>query len=269
MDTLLKVLAVLTLIWGGWMYVKSADEDAELKRIRNELKLTEQELANTRATYEEKDKERETLAREVAALKEGNQELRKAIAAKREEKRKRISQERQERLEAERKAREEEREARIKQQRQRLEDKMAQLESDRQYEREEEERKKTERVRSEAVDEMDILQTEIETGIQWMERYIKCSAYAPSGTSDYRRVESLKRRWTSHVQASIEALKNGDSESFEKTGKRLINLSKSIDYICGDGCTADATSFINEGRKVLELQKHLAELLFTFIISNR
>ena len=85
MDTLLKALAVLTLIWGGWMYVKSSDEDAELRRIRNELKLAKQELANTQAAYKAEDKKRETLAGEVAALKESNQGLRKAIATKKEE----------------------------------------------------------------------------------------------------------------------------------------------------------------------------------------
>ena len=257
MDILIRTLAVLTLLWGGWIYLKSSDADTELRRIRNELELTKQELVNAQATYEAEVKKREMLAGEVDALKNGSQELRKAITAKKEEKRQRSAQERQERLAAERKAREEDREARMKEQKQ----KRAQLERDRQYEREEEEREKAEDAKSEAEYEMQLLQSQIEARVGGMKGYLKCSAYAPSGKkSSEPLVEGLKRRWTSSVQACIEATRDGDSENFERSGTRLLSVAKSIDHICGGGYTADATYCIDEGRKILELKKQMRKL---------
>ena len=257
MDTLIRILAVLTLLWGGWMYLKSSDADTELRRIRNELKLAKQELSNTQATYEAEDKKRETLAGEVNALKEGIQQLRKAITAKKEEKRQRIAQERQERLE-------EEREAQIEEEEKRRETEMALLEREKRLEREEKEREEAEQAERDAEYnkrirdyEISRLQSKIESRIQALERYSTCSASAPPDKAGFRKVEILRMNWTSHAQAGIKAVKEGDRERFEQFAKKLLTTAKAIDYICNGGYVRDAMRFAGDGREILKLKEQL------------
>ena len=279
MDTLIRTLAVLTLLWGGWMYLKSSDADAELRRIRNELKLARQELVNAQATYEAEDKKRETLAGEVATLKEGSQELRKAIATKKEEKRQRSAQERQERLEEERKAQ-------IKEEEERRETDMALLEREKQLEREEEEREKAaqaeidakldaenaERIKALAIKRargtvLD-LQKKIDILLRAQDRYITYSP--PSNSSDYRmrlkndqgRMERIGRNWTLYIRQGAEAVRNGDQGKFETLGKKLLNVARSINVLLPEETTYIdvATNFIDDGREIFKLKKQLKQL---------
>lgn len=267
MDILIRTLAVLTLLWGGWIYLKSSDADTELRRIRNELKLAKQELVNTQATYKAEDKKRETLAGEVDALKEASQELRKAITAKKEEKRQRSAQERQERLAAERKAREEEREARIKEQEKRRETEMALLEQEKQSEKEERERVEAREAEWDAeynkrTREVQIsrLQSQIDGCIRAMDRYSSCSASAPPDKNDFGKVEKLRINWSSQVQDGIEAVNGDDKKRFEQAARKLLNTAKAIDYICNGGYVRDAMGFASDGRKILKLKERLKQL---------
>ena len=237
------MLAMLTLIWGGWMYFKSSDDEAKLRGIRNELKVAKQELGDARAAYEEESKKCETLAGEIDTLKENAQELRKGITAKREEKKKLAAQERQEQLEAERKAREEAAEARREKLR-------IQKEKEQAAEYEKEERK--ERIQQ--------LKRRIESSTRGLESYSSCSAYAPPGKKDFGQVEKMRQNWTSFVRSCIEAVDKGDSKRFESTGKKLLNTAKALDRICDGRYVSDATNFVAEGRKILGAKKELQEL---------
>ncbi len=289
MDILIRTLAVLTLLWGGWIYLKSSDAGTELRRIRNELKLAKQELVNTQATYKAEDKKRETLAGEVDALKEASQELRKAITAKKEEKRQRAAQERRERLEEERKAQEEEREARIKEEKERRESEMALLEREKQLEREEEERKKAEQA------EMDAKQAETEAKraaesakrmkafsiqqarnkvldlqdriallLQAQERYVSFSPPSSNGSieNDYGRMEKIGKNWTLYLQQGAEAVRDGDQKRFEMIGKKLQGVAKSINALLPGEASyiSVATSFVNDGRRIFKLRTQLEKL---------
>ena len=275
MDILLKILAVLTLIWGGWMYFISSDDEAKLRGIRNELKVAKQELGDARAAYEEESKKCETLAGEIDALKENAQELRKEITAKREEKKKLAAQERQERLEAERKAREEAAEARReklriqkeKEQEQERESRMALLEREKQFEKEEEEKEKAEQAKQDAdyekeerKERIQQLKRRIESSTRGLESYSSCSAYAPPGKKDFGQVEKMRQNWIAFVRSCIEAVDKGDSKRFESTGKKLLNTAKALDRICDGRYVSDATNFVAEGRKILGAKKELQEL---------
>ena len=271
MDILLKMLAVLTLIWGGWMYFKSSDDEAELRRIRNELKVAKQELGDARAAYEEESKKCETLAGEVDTLKENAQELRKEITTKREEKKKLAAQERQERLEAERKAREEAAEARREklriQKEKEQESRMALLEREKQFEKEEEEKEKAEQAKQDAEYEKEErkeriqqLKRRIESSTRGLESYSSCSAYAPPGKKDFGQVERMRQNWIAFVRSCIEAVDKGDSKRFVSTGKKLLNTAKALDRICDGRYVSDATNFVAEGRKILGAKKELQEL---------
>ena len=271
MDILLKILAVLTLIWGGWMYFISSDDEAKLRGIRNELKVAKQELGDARAAYEEESKKCETLAGEIDTLKENAQELRKEITTKREEKKKLAAQERQERLEAERKAREEAAEARREklriQKEKEQESRMALLEREKQFEKEEEEKEKAEQAKQDAEYEKEErkeriqqLKRRIESSTRGLESYSSCSAYAPPGKKDFGQVEKMRQNWTSFVRSCIEAVDKGDSNTFEKTGKKLLNTARALDRICDGHHVSDATNFVAEGRKILGAKKELQEL---------
>ncbi len=271
MDILLKILAVLTLIWGGWMYFISSDDEAKLRGIRNELKVAKQELGDARVAYEEESKKCETLAGEIDTLKENAQELRKEITTKREEKKKLAAQERQERLEAERKAREEAAEARREklriQKEKEQESRMALLEREKQFEKEEEEKEKAEQAKQDAEYEKEErkeriqqLKRRIESSTRGLESYSSCSAYAPPGKKDFGQVEKMRQNWTSFVRSCIEAVDKGDSKRFESTGKKLLNTAKALDRICDGRYVSDATNFVAEGRKILGAKKELQEL---------
>ena len=271
MDILLKMLAMLTLIWGGWMYFKSSDDEAKLRGIRNELKVAKQELGDARAAYEEESKKCETLAGEIDTLKENAQELRKGITAKREEKKKLAAQERQEQLEAERKAREEAAEARReklriqkeKEQEQEQENRMALLEREKQFEKEEEQKEKeqaAEYEKEERKERIQQLKRRIESSTRGLESYSSCSAYAPPGKKDFGQVEKMRQNWTSFVRSCIEAVDKGDSNTFEKTGKKLLNTARALDRICDGHHVSDATNFVADGRKILGVWKELQEL---------
>ena len=271
MDILLKMLAMLTLIWGGWMYFKSSDDEAKLRGIRNELKVAKQELGDARAAYEEESKKCETLAGEIDTLKENAQELRKEITTKREEKKKLAAQERQERLEAERKAREEAAEARREklriQKEKEQESRMALLEREKQFEKEEEEKEKAEQAKQDAEYEKEErkeriqqLKRRIESSTRGLESYSSCSAYAPPGKKDFGQVEKMRQNWTSFVRSCIEAVDKGDSNTFEKTGKKLLNTARALDRICDGHHVSDATNFVADGRKILGVWKELQEL---------
>ena len=276
MDILIRTLAVLTLLWGGWIYLKSSDADTELRRIRNELKLAKRELVNTQATYKAEDKKRETLAGEVDALKEASQQLRKAITAKKEEKRQRAAQERWERLE-------EQREAQIKEEEKRRETEMALLERQKQLEREEERREEakqaeieakwaaesaerikaisTKRAQNKIID----LQDQIDLLLQAQVRYVSFSPPSNNDRSvknDYGRMEKFGRNWTLYIQQGAEAVRNGDQERFEKIGKKLLNVARSINALLpGESVYINvASDFVADGRKIFKLKKQLEQL---------
>lgn len=266
MDALLKLLAVLTLIWGGWMYFKNADCDTELKKIHNELRVAEQEFSDAQAAYDAEVKKREALSGEVTALKENNQELRKEIALKAKEKRERAIQERRERLEAERKARAEELE---KEQEHRI----ALLDREKQFEKEERER--DEASRKEAETQMDAEQSEwekeqksqrlqrmIERSTRAMGRYLTSSAFVPGNVNDYGQIEKLKQNWTTYVRACIDAANKGDSKRFETFGRKLLNVANSLNRVSkgqNADCINDATDFLSEGRKILKAKNQLSK----------
>ena len=266
MDALLKLLAVLTLIWGGWMYFKNADYDTELKKIHNELKVAEQEFSDAQAAYDAEVKKREALDGEVNALKENNQELKKEIALKTREKRERAIQERRERLEAERKARAEELEKE-------REHRIALLDREEQLEKEEKER--DEASRKEEEDQMAAerserekewkdkrLQKMIERSERAMERHLSSSAYVPGDVNAYGQIEKLKQNWTTFVQAGIDAAKKGDSKRFETFGRKLLNVARSLNRISkgqNADCIKDATDFLSEGREILKAKKQLSK----------
>ena len=269
MDALLKLLAVLTLIWGGWMYFKNADYDTELKKIHNELKVAEQEFSNAQAAYDAEVKKREALSGEVNALKENNKELRKEIALKAKEERERAIQERRERLEAERKAQAEESE---KERQHRI----ALLDREKQFEKEEKEQDEASRKEEEAQmaaeqkrrskkkeeQEDQLLQEMIEISAQVMGRYLASSASVPGDVNDYGQIEKLKYNWTRYVQACIDAAKKGDSKRFEKFGRMLLNVAHSLNRVSkgqNTHCINDATDFLSEGRKILKAKKQLSK----------
>ena len=273
MDILLKMLAALTLIWGGWMYFKSSDDEAELRRIRNELKVAKQELGDARAAYDAEDKKRESLAEQINTLKGNAQELRKEIAAKREEKIQRAAQERRDRLEAEKKARSEEAEKAH-------EHRMALLEREKQFEKEEEEREKAKVEEAEAkikaaeaeddalaaTRRAERLRRTIESSIESSTRTMDRLIYPPGVSikgNDFGQTEKIKNNWSLYVQKCIESIKRGDSKSFELYGRKLLDLAKNISRMSGGvnaGCISDATEVIDEGRKIFAAKKQLKKL---------
>ena len=260
------MLAMLTLIWGGWMYFKSSDDEAKLRGIRNELKVAKQELGDARAAYEEESKKCETLAGEIDTLKENAQELRKGITAKREEKKKLAAQERRDRLEAERKARKEEIEAREEKARAEREkarkmeadSRMALLEREKQFEKEKEEEEKAEQVKR----DVEYKIREIENSTRSLSRYSTCPSFRPkSDKNDFGQFDRLKQNWTSHVQSCIEAVNDGDSKRFESFGKKLLSLAKAVSRLSEDGgCITQAGRFLSDGRDILKAKKELKEL---------
>ena len=266
MDALLKLLAVLTLIWGGWMYFKNADYDTELKKIHNELKVAEQEFSDAQAAYDAEVKKREALSGEVNALKENNKELRKEIALKAKEERERAIQERRERLEAERKAQAEESE---KERQHRI----ALLDREKQFEKEEKEQDEASRKEEEAQMAAERseqekewkdkrLQEMIEGSERAMGLHLSSSAYVPRDVNDYGQIEKLKYNWTRYVQACIDAAKKGDSKRFEKFGRMLLNVAHSLNRVSkgqNTHCINDATDFLSEGRKILKAKKQLSK----------
>ena len=279
MDILLKMLAVLTLIWGGWMYFKSSDGEVELKKVRNELKVAKQELGDARAAYDAEDKKRESLAEQINTLKGNAQELRKEIAAKREEKIQRAAQERRDRLEAEKKARREEEEKEH-------EHRMALLEREKQLEKEEAERleakakeeeakineekakQKAERNALAAARKAESLKETLRGTIESSTRTITTNhIISPPSVrikgNDFGQTEKIKNNWSFYVQKCIESVKRGDSESFELHGQKLLALAKSISSMSGGvnaSCISDVTEFIDEGRKIFEAKKQLKKL---------
>lgn len=273
MDALLKLFAALTVVWAGWMYFLNSDNETELRKIRNELKVAKGELGEAQANYDAEVKKRDTLAAEVKNLREQNQQLEKDIKTKKQEKRERAEQERRDRMAAEAKAREESRKAREEQlakMRQEKEEKLKREEEE-QREREEEWKKqeeeetaKYESARSErqAAAEVNDLQYAINSSNEIMRRYLTCRAYG-SGNEDYGQIDSLKRRWTQTVQTCIKVANEGNEKRLRSSSKMLKDTANALNRISGGGnteCLNDATRVIEEAQRIVEAKKRLKKL---------
>ena len=268
MDTLLKLLAVLTVAWAGWIYFQNSGSEAELKKVRNELKMAEEEQRNAQANYDEEVKKRDALAEEVTAIKEKNQELKKAIAAKKEEKRLRAIEERRERQEAEKKAREEEREESARELREARE---AELEEERREEEEERKRLEAENAEMERESaeqerkrEERVLKDRVDSYVRRLRSSLVCPhVAAPKKRKDYSRLmEKSTIQWTGRLQKCIDAALQGDAKKLETAVSSFRSLAKSLYTMSGNtsGCLEIAEECIRTSQDLMKERKRLEKL---------
>ena len=278
MDALLKLVAVLTLLWGGWMYFKNSDTETELRKVRNELKVSKGEVEEAQASYDAEVKKRDALAEEVNALKEQNQQLEKDIRAKIKEKSERAAQERRDRLAAAEEAREERRKAReaeLAKAKEEREAKWKQEEEEERKRQEEEDAKQeeedakyaaeraAERERSASQWQSEECKQKIKSANVKMQRYLSCRAYDPGDVQDYGRIDLLKKKWTLNVQACLKAANDGNRKKLKAASKALRDTANGLNSMSGGknaGCLSDAAEVIEAAETIIDATKQLKKL---------
>ena len=257
MDALLKLAAVLTLLWGGWMYFKNSDSETELRKVRNELKVSKGEVGEAQASYDAEVKKRDALAEEVNALKEQNQQLEKDIRAKIKEKSERAAQERRDRLAAEEEAREERRKAREAELAKAKEERDAKW---KQEEEEERKRQEEEDARQAAKREKAEAQWDIEDANVTMRSYLSCPTVRQPSKLDYGRIDVLKQKWVLNVQAVIDAANKGDEKRLKSAMKTLENTANGLNRMSeggGTACLNGASQVIEAAKTIIKAKKRL------------
>ena len=267
MDALLKLVAVLTVLWGGWMYFKNSDSETELRKVRNELKVAKGEMGEAQSSYDAEVKKRDTLAEEVNALREQNQQLEKDIRTKTKEKSERAAQERRDRLAAEEEARRERMKAReeeLAKAKEEREAKWKQDEEEKRKKQEEEDAKyQEEEAKYKAEREKSAAQWDIESANATLRSYLNCPAVRQPSKLDYGRIDVLKQKWVLNVQAIIDAANKGDENRLKSAMKTLENTANGLNRMSeggGTSCLNGATQVIEAAKTIIKAKKQLKKL---------
>lgn len=241
MDALLKLLAVLTILWSGWMYFKYSDSETELRKARNELKVAMREKENVQREVEEYD----TIVEKVNALREQNQQLEKDIEVKIKERNEQTAREHRGRLAA-KDALDEKRRAREAEIAKQREQRLAQLAQEEEAQRESNE--------CEAV---------IKSANDTLQRYLPCHAFCPNGVQDYGRIDVLKKKWTLTVQTCLKAANSGNEKKLKSAMKTLESTADALNRLSegqNASCLSDAAKAIEAAKVILKAKKRLKEL---------
>ena len=281
MGALLKLVAVLTILWGGWMYFKNSSSETELRKVSNEFKVARGEMEEAQTSYDAEVKKRDALTMEISALQEQKQQLEEDIKTKIKEKSERAAQDLRNRmsekdareakmaeekaaLEAAREAKTaEEKAAREAAREAKMEEERAAREAERQERlaQEEAKRKATEAERKAKWESKD-LENKIERANDTLRRCLKCRADRPDGVQDLGRIDGLKRRWSSNVQACIKAANDGNEKKLKLAAKALETTADALNRPDGQNeeCLGDAAEAIEAANVILKAKKRLKEL---------
>ncbi len=245
MDALLKLLAVLTILWSGWMYFKYSDSETELRKARNELKVAMREKENVQREVEECA----AIVEKVNALREQNQQLEKDIEVKIKERKEQTAREHRDRLAA-KDALDEKRRAREAEIAKQREKRLAQLEQ------EEEEKREAQRESNEC-------EAVIKSANDTLRRYLPCHAFCPNGVQDYGRIDVLKKKWTLTVQACLKAANSGNEKKLKSAMKTLESTADALNRLSegqNASCLSDAAEAIEAAKVIFKAKKRLREL---------
>ena len=248
MGALLKLVAVLTILWGGWMYFKNSSSETELRKVCNEFKVARGEMEEAQTSYDAEVKKRDALTMEISVLQEQKQQLEEDIKTKNKEKGERAAQDLRNRLEekAAREAKmEEERAAREAERQERL----AQEEAER-------------KAKWEAQRESKDLEYKIERANKTLQLRLECRADRPDGVQDLGRIDGLKRRWSSNDRACMKAANNGNEKQLKSATKALESIADALNRPNGQNaeCLSDAAEAIEAAKVILKAKKRLKEL---------
>ena len=245
MDALLKLLAVLTILWSGWMYFKYSDSETELRKARNELKVAIREKENVQREVEEYD----TIVEKVNALREQNQQLEKDIEVKIKERNEQTAREHRDRLAA-KDALDEKRRAREEEIAKQREKRLAQLAQEEEAQRE-------------AQRESNECEAVIKSANDTLQRYLPCHAFCPNGVQDYGRIDVLKKKWTLTVQTCLKAANSGNEKKLKSAMKTLESTADALNRLSegqNASCLSDAAKAIEAAKVILKAKKRLKEL---------
>ena len=277
MGALLKLVAVLTILWGGWMYFKNSNSETELRKVCNEFKVARGEMEEAQASYDAEVKKRDALTMEISVLQEQEQQLEKDIKTKIKEKGERTAQDlrnrmsekdaREAKLLEEKYAREaktaEEKAAREAAREAKMEEERAAREAERQERlAQEETKRKAEEAERNAKWESKDLEYKIERANNTLQLRLECRASHQNNVQDFGRMEGLKRRWTSNVRACMKAANNGNEKQLKSAAKALESTADALNRPDGQnaGCLGDAAEAIEAAKVILKAKKRLKEL---------
>ena len=259
MGALLKLVAVLTILWGGWMYFKNSSSETELRKVCNEFKVARGEMEEAQTSYDAEVKKRDALTMEISVLQEQKQQLEEDIKTKNKEKGERAAQDLRNRL-----SEKDAREAKMAEEKAAREAKMEEERAAREAERQERlaQLAQEEEAQREAQRESKDLEYKIERANKTLQLRLECRADRPDGVQDLGRIDGLKRRWSSNVRACMKAANNGNEKQLKSATKALESIADALNRPNGQNaeCLSDAAEAIEAAKVILKAKKRLKEL---------